>query len=46
MSKVNLTADEATNEALFENAEMNAEFGELIESRVARYETRTSTGMH
>ena len=35
-----LDAQEATNEALFANTDMDEEFGELIESRIARFETR------
>lgn len=35
-----LSAEEATNEALFKDAKLDEEFGELIESRVARFDTR------
>ena len=35
-----LSAKEATNEALFEGAKLDKEFGELIESRIARFESR------
>jgi len=35
-----LSAEEATNEALFTNAELDSEFGRLIESRIARFDTR------